>query len=166
MHRFPQSKERGFTILLAALVTSLVLTLGISIFSVAQKQVLLSSLGRNSQYAFYAADSGAECALYWDVRHEFFSSTSPAGIVPACGGDGEGGRPQLDLDPPAVPLPGTQQYTMTFEFEPNGYCAIVSVTKNAPGLTKTIIHSDGFSTPCLDIETSNRALQRSVEIRY
>jgi hypothetical protein len=70
-------RERGFTILLAALVASLVLALGISVFSIAQKQLILSSTGRTSQYAFYAADTGAECALYWDIRHNHFPTTSP-----------------------------------------------------------------------------------------
>lgn len=64
--------KRGFTILLAALVASLVLALGISIFTIAQKQLILSSLGRGSQFAFYAADSGAECALYGDLRLRAF----------------------------------------------------------------------------------------------
>ena len=69
--------QRGFTILLAALIAALVLALGISIFSVAQKQLILSSTGRNSELAFYAADSGAECALYWDLRHDAFPTSSP-----------------------------------------------------------------------------------------
>jgi hypothetical protein len=147
--------EKGFTILLAALVTSLVLTLGISIFSVAQKQVILSSLGRSSQYAFYAADTGAECALYWDVRFDYFSSTSPSGITPAC----DGAALVLTGAPGALP------YTMGFEFEPNGYCSQVSVTKSATD-PKTIIHADGFSTPCAEISLSGRSLQRSVELSY
>jgi hypothetical protein len=149
------SNEKGFTILLAALVASLVLTLGIAIFSVAQKQVILSSLGRSSQYAFYAADTGAECGLYWDVRFDYFSSTSPSGITPACDG---------------TPLvftgaPGALPYTMFFEFEPNGYCSQVTVYKNITN-PKTVIHADGFSTPCSDISISGRALQRSVELSY
>ena len=129
--------EKGFTILLAALVTSLVLTLGISIFSVAQKQVILSSLGRSSQYAFYAADTGAECALYWDVRFDYFSSTSPSGVTPACDG-----APLV-----LTGAPGDLPYTIGFEFEPNGYCSQVSITKSATD-PKTVIHADGFSTPC------------------
>jgi hypothetical protein len=150
-----RNHEKGFTILLAALVASLVLTLGIAIFSVAQKQVILSSLGRSSQYAFYAADTGAECALYWDVRFDYFSSTSPSGIMPAC----DGGALVF------TGAPGPLPYTMTFEFEPNGYCSQVLVTKSATD-PKTVIHADGFSTPCSEISLSGRALQRSVELSY
>ena len=32
----------------------------------------LSGTGRDSQFAFYAADVGAECALYWDLKHHVF----------------------------------------------------------------------------------------------
>ena len=72
-----KNSERGFTLLLAALVGSLVLALGISIVTIVQKSVTLSSIGRESQFAFYAADSGAECALYWDIRHAHFSTSTP-----------------------------------------------------------------------------------------
>lgn len=146
--------QKGFTILLAALVASLVLTLGIAIFSVAQKQVVLSSLGRSSQYAFYAADTGAECALYWDVRFDYFSTTTPT-MTPACDG-----KP-LVFEGSTGALP----YTISFQFEPNGYCSDVSVTKSATD-PKTVIHANGFSTACADISLSGRTLQRSVELSY
>ena len=77
--------NRGFTILLAALVSSLVLALGISIVSIAQKQIVLSSTGKGSQFAFYAADSGAECALFFDMRFNHFSTTTPPTDI-TCGG--------------------------------------------------------------------------------
>jgi predicted butyrate kinase (DUF1464 family) len=37
--------------------------------------VILSTFGRDSQYAFYAADAGAECALYLDFRDAFAVDT-------------------------------------------------------------------------------------------
>lgn len=70
-------RQRGFTILLAALVASLVLSLGLSIVVIVRKSITLSSIGRDSQFAFYAADSGAECALYWDIRHDHFDEGAP-----------------------------------------------------------------------------------------
>ena len=71
------ARERGFTLLLAALVASVVLALGTSIFSLVQKEITLSSIGRDSQFAFYAADTGVECALYWDARHQIFADEVP-----------------------------------------------------------------------------------------
>src|SRR3989344_5729485 len=76
-------KERGFTLLLAALVASIVLAVGAAIFGIAQKQLTLSAIGRDSQFAFYAADTAAECALYWDFRCSYFAS-STALINPSC----------------------------------------------------------------------------------
>lgn len=78
-----QAREKGFTLLLAALIASIVLSLGVSIAGLIQKELILSSTGRDSQFAFYAADSGAECALYWDVRKRVFSSASPPSDI-AC----------------------------------------------------------------------------------
>jgi hypothetical protein len=160
MMNSPQSKvnQRGFTILFAALVASLVLTLGISVFSVAQKQVILSSLGRSSQYAFYTADTSAECALYWDVRHDRFPTTTPHAATVQISCDG-------NEDMSVNVTSGTGPVISEFEFEPNGYCAQVTVTKNATN-PRTVIHADGFSTPCADISISGRALQRSVELSY
>lgn len=147
--------NKGFTILLAALVSSLVLSLGISVFSIAQKQLILASTSRNSQYAFYAADSGAECALYWDVRHNFASSTNPLASI-LC-------------DAETIPVTHTTQGAAEFydfEFNPNGYCVQVTMRKQNVS-PRTLIRADGFSAgPCDDIDVSARVLQRSVELTY
>jgi hypothetical protein len=154
---------RGFTLLLAALVSSVVLALGISIFEIALKQVTLSSMGRDSQFAFYAADTGAECALYWDVRHNYFGTTTPSSSA-VCA--------TQTLTVSGRPIPDESRYELTFQFEPTGKCAAVTVTKcvaecNAayPGI-HTIIHADGFNTTCDSVSSNPRALQRSVELHY
>ncbi|MBI5470056.1 hypothetical protein HY968_01915 [Candidatus Kaiserbacteria bacterium] len=171
---YPQvaSGSRGFTLLLAALVSSIVLALGASIFEIASREVTLSSIGRDSQFAFYAADQGAECALYWDLRYLYFATSSPANVVspdPRCDGQSleVSGRP---ISAPYYP------YTMTFTYSPNvsiaasagGNCATVSVQKSlgSNGVVRTAIHADGFNTTCSAQSTSPRALQRSVELHY
>jgi Tfp pilus assembly protein PilX len=148
------TQQRGFTLLLATLLASLMLVLAASMFTLVQKEVILSSLGRDSQFAFYAADSAAECALYWDFRHQLFSKGS-AGLNPTCDG-------QI-LDVPAV-FPGNG-VPVTFEYEPNGFCATVTVTKQA-AYPNTTISSRGYSTSCAMIESSARTLERAVELRY
>ncbi len=154
----------GFTILLAALVASLVLSIGVSIFSIARKSVTLSTIGRDSQFAFYAADTAAECALYWDGDPRYaFATNSPAATI-RCD----------DPDPPnpitvTNNLPTWPDTVFTIgvatPFEPNGYCAIVTVTKRAVA-PFTIIHADGYNVPCAERTTNPRTLQRSVEWRY
>lgn len=60
-------KNKGFVILFSMLVSSLILLISAGIFNVVQKEVVLSSSARESQRAFYAADSALECALYVDL---------------------------------------------------------------------------------------------------
>jgi hypothetical protein len=148
--------SRGFTILLAALIASLVLALGISVFSIAQKQLILSSIGRNSQYAFYAADTGAECALFWDSRHVAFDPAAPVSPI-AC--DANQAISVAHTNLLVYPV------TYTFSFEPNGYCVQMTVTKNTVH-PRTRIHADGFSVSCENVQVSSRVLQRSVELTY
>lgn len=153
------SKQRGFTLLLAALIASIVLSIGSSIFLIAQKQVTLSSLGRDSQFAFYTADTAAECALYWDVRYDAFSTTTPT-QTPECDGTPLTISGKEDAPP----------YIATFEVNffsdsSNGYCGQVEVQKNVSN-PYTVIHADGYSVPCSAVNSSVRALQRSVELRY
>lgn len=68
--------KKGFVILIAVLVSSLMISLGAFIANIAVKELQLSSSGRDSQTAFYAADSGLECALYQDLRVQSFSASS------------------------------------------------------------------------------------------
>src|SRR3989344_192198 len=61
-------RSGGFTLLYAVLVVSILVSVGLSIADVATREIVLASSGLHSQAAFYAADSGIECALYWDVK--------------------------------------------------------------------------------------------------
>lgn len=184
-------ERRGFTLLLAALVASITLALGVSIFEIAQKEVILSSLGKDSQFAFYTADTGAECALYWDVRSDkhpntFATSTDSYLLLPVypaasilCGGE-TAEVTSNDPSTPSTPTFAASTFNVNFTsvFRPNGLCAEVTVKKcggtfeangtctAAPPKLQTIIHADGYNTKCTEIATNPRSLQRSVEIRY
>lgn len=151
--------QRGFTLLLAALVASIVLALGTSIFQLAQKELTLSSIGRDSQFAFYAADTGAECALYWDVRYQSFPTSTPRTVDLTC--DNQAKTTTVTTDGGDI--------VSSFQFAPNGYCVNVSVRKSTDAGTGSVastVHADGFSTTCEAVATSPRALQRSVELKY
>lgn len=58
-------KQKAFVLLYAVLVSSIVLSIGLSLINLFTKQVILSSVGRSSQFAYYAADAGKQCAYYW-----------------------------------------------------------------------------------------------------
>src|SRR3989344_881292 len=74
------TSSRGFTILFAVLIGSILLAVGIAIFDITVRELRLSSIARESQIAVYNADSGAECALYWSLPTQdrvTFSTSSP-----------------------------------------------------------------------------------------
>ena len=84
MINFFQKNKNGFTLLFASMVAGLLLAVGAAIISITIKQVALSAAGRESQFAFYNADTGTECALYL-YRNSKHNDTCPAGIFPEVG---------------------------------------------------------------------------------
>lgn len=163
-----RTRQRGFTILLASIISAAVLVLGAAIFSIAQKQSALASASKQSQYAFYAADTGSECALYWDTQKDLFATVTPA-VSATC-------------DAQALALSnsyaGSYPYTVTFTYAPNKNCVKVKVTKcNTPithnncvagsgSAVYTQVEADGYNVACNAISTSNMALERSVVLNY
>lgn len=65
--------KKGFTLIFAILISSLLVGIGIAITNLAIRQLSIASVSRESQLAFYAADAGAECALYWDIHGKTLS---------------------------------------------------------------------------------------------
>ncbi len=61
-------KNRGFTIFFSVLVGSLTLAIGLVIYDLFVRGLTLSQVATQSQFAIYAADTAAECALYWDFN--------------------------------------------------------------------------------------------------
>jgi Tfp pilus assembly protein PilX len=68
--------KSGFALLFSILLASFLITLGISIFSISLKEIQITTSLRDSQSAYYAADSALECALYW--------GTSATNYFPPC----------------------------------------------------------------------------------
>ncbi len=74
-----KSHNRGFTIFFAVLVAALALAVGVVIYDLLLRSLSLSQIATQSQYAIYAADTGAECALYWDLKFAGISPTDQDG---------------------------------------------------------------------------------------
>ena len=72
-------KARGFTLFFAMLTASLALSIGLAIYDLTVREIELSGAGTASQYAIYAADLGAECALYWDYKYTNAGSNNNGG---------------------------------------------------------------------------------------
>ena len=156
---FKMYSQRGFTLLLAVLISSILIAIGSAIFNILSKEIILSSSGRESQFAFFAADTGIECALYWDTKQNAFATTSALTQV-ACGG----GLADLTRTSGGTLLRPT--YTTAFSFPLNGGvanpCITVTVTKTFYP-TETVIASQGYNT-C--VTTNPLRLERAIRVQY
>ena len=145
---------------------SVMLAFSLALSSLGYKQVVLSSGATESQYAFYAADSALECALYYDQRFNLFAfPASDPGTVPAmtCGG----------LSPVSATeswFPSYWVVTGRFVLD-STHCADVTVYKYSapqpPNNTTTYIFSQGYDVSCTAVgATGARYVSRGMGIHY
>lgn len=159
-------EHSGFVILFAVLVTTIVLAMAVGIFSIAYKETLLTSSAKESQYSFFAADSGAECGLFADLKLDAFGTTPAATID--CNGA-----------PRAVTANGTLFVVADTDLAKG--CAKVSIDKDAqvdpdgtgplPIASYTVITSLGYNLSCAAVSSAQttlnqRLVERRVEVSY
>lgn len=151
---------RGFTLLFASLVASLLLAVGLAIFDITLKEVILSSTARDSAYAIYTADTGIECAFYWDFKYNGNSSafatssfSSPAATI-SCNNQ--------TITPTIVTTPNSAVTTFTLTMSPQPYCATVEVSKSGTPVN-TVVVSHGYNT-CLPGDP--RRIERALQANY
>lgn len=131
--------------LLAVFISSIALAMSLGIFIIIFGELGISGTAKESFVALYAADSGVECALYWDIKQQAFSTSTATGIN--CAGN-------------AVTVGGSALSVFDLNF-PNDSCAHVRVQKTG---SETIITSLGENVACG--ATSLRTVQRGFEARY
>src|SRR3989344_7542730 len=181
-------KSRGIALVISVIIVSIVLAVSIGVSNIVSTEISLSNTGRQSQLAFYAADAGVDCAIYWDTVHNgngmnkndrsaFAISDEDVGLCGlqnqiTCNGYDAcvGGTPScVDINgnpsscDPVVTL-GKSEFTFSLG---NGSCVKVIVNRKEdytnpllPDIEATI-HADGFSSDCNS--TSPRVFQRSLE---
>jgi len=78
------TSPRGITLLIAVIFSTVVLSVALALLDVSYKQQVLASTAKQSQSAFYSADTLMECALYWDQKINAFDYFSPNTTI-TCG---------------------------------------------------------------------------------
>jgi len=73
------SLKKGYTLLFAMLLSTVVLSVGISILTIARKEVILTGNSRESHRAILAADSGIQCAAFWNFDLSKFPEPQQTG---------------------------------------------------------------------------------------
>lgn len=147
--------HRGFTLLTAVVLSSVILTVALALLDVTYKQVLLTSTARQSQYAFYAADSVLECVLYYDQQFDAFNTNLQ-------------GYTSISCDGVTIPFtssgsgPKTTDITVTCG-TPGTVRASVNITKGNPTAPASRIYVSGYSA-C--DPNHPRRVERGVKMTY
>jgi hypothetical protein len=141
------NSQKGFVILFAVLISSLVLSVGISIISISLKQIVLSGSGRDSQFAFYMSNTGAECAQYWDYAGDLDTTTGNKSNVFATSSDST-----LSFNITRVKCLGMTLATTTGGRNQNSGCDPQGIN-NYPGW-------------CVDENSSNNSAKTKFRIQY
>ena len=179
--------QQAFVILYAVLLVSIVLIISLSLFNIVYRQLILSATIRDSQYAFFAADSALDCVKYWDRTYsydkvidatvkpfgyfdisdvfylsEFNASLLKCGDIPMT----------IDSHLQQV-ADGVDASTFKVEFDDSAItngkklCAEVSVAYGVPvDSSQRTITADGYSVACDGITNSTRAVQRTLTVTY
>jgi hypothetical protein len=118
-------QSQGFALLMALIVVSVVISIGLSVLDLTMKQVRLSTNSKDSEIAFHAANAGLECARYWQAVS---TTTMEAGasISPSCFGVSAGSVSGV----PVSATDGTaHQYTFEIEWgtSPNQRCSKINM---------------------------------------
>lgn len=126
-------QQDGFVLLFTIVVTAIIFFIGAGIYSLSFKELMVSSLSKESQKSIFAADSGVECALWANINNvqpsqSFLCMGNP---IRSFGNDGS--------------------FTIAF---PDKTCAKVTISTNtttdpnnpdAEGVTTTQIISQGYN---------------------
>lgn len=175
------SQQKGFALLFAVLLAALLLAVGLSIFNLSLKEVQISGAGRESQMAFYAADAGIECAIYWDaqiVNGQTMFSSSTVGFQPQnsveCGGVdvSRASFDETDATQGAWSNPNGNETTFSFQLTDASLgldqpCVTVSVAKDTAivdgsSVDRTTIRASGRNI----CDTEARRVERGLVAVY
>ncbi len=167
---FGENTESGVALLFAMLISGIILAIALGIISIAVKEVNFNTSAKNTNEAFFAADTGVECALYND-KSGSTPFTSQGGTVDC-----------LSSGPNITPYPGSLPSSWIFVIAGLGNssqaCAQITVSKTfdnsipTPVLLSTDIVSKGYNlgfddgnAKCASSSNVNR-VERVLEVKY
>ncbi len=165
---------KGVTLLLAVLVASVALSVGVGIFSLLFAELEISGTAKDSVTAFYAADSGLECVLYWDLlenkdsskTNPFATSGAGANSIKCANATYLVGGPGSCLDGPCTNA--KSEFYLQFANANTKSCSHITVTKKyVGGILQTDMTSAGENRDRCDTDPASlRTVQQGAEIIY
>ncbi len=161
------NSQRGFTLLVSVIFMSVMLSFGLALASIGYKQQVLASSALASQYAFYAADTALECALYADQQQDLFAYGKYDGSPKSITCDGE--TIAVVQAPPSV---STLISTARLSLDDDTRCADITIYKYSapqpPDNATAYLFSIGYDVACSRLLTPDdeRFVSRGISTHY
>lgn len=163
--KFQQTKK-GAVLLIAILMASVMLTVGLGVYQRTYKEIYLASFWKQVQLAFLSADTGFECALYRDLHppvgavYFIEDSLSVTQNTFSCGGS----VINISYSIPVTQFPYIYA-TSTIDVTPSNAFKIevVKITNFPVATTTTKIISRGYNSSNL---LGPRVVERGLRIEY
>lgn len=145
-----KTKERGYAILFTVVIVAIISTITMGLLNAAYKQVILSSVARDSTIAFYQSDIASECALYADNE---FNMVPPPGNVWNCAG----------YDLKFTSVGDTYEISPEDETSTDKCFRVTTIKQNMGDYISTKISAGGYN---ICNKSGLRTVERSVEVTY
>jgi len=159
----PWRDRSGFVILFAVTLASILLAIALGVSNIALNEVNFSASVKDSDNAFYAADTGAECALYNDQTASNTFVQSGGGSTITC----------LNTPVNVTQTGSSPLLTWTFNIanmsSSGGSCAAVTLTRDFtnPSYPITVLDSKGYNVGDGSCNSSNpNRTEREVQLNY
>lgn len=148
--------DKGFVILYAIVLSSIILAVTLGVLNISYNEIKFSTEAKTTNDAFFAADIGVECALYYNKISGVVFIDPPGSTVINCAG---------------VQIAVNQPETLLWDFiipglgSANEGCAKVTVDKRDPA--RHIITSKGYNIgDSLCFSSSNNRVERELQVTY
>lgn len=166
-HLNTRGGKGGFVVLFAVILTTIILAIALGLADVSFREIVLVTSGEESDKAFYAADTGAECALFYDLQNpKSLFGVNPndpnsfiSVAVPNCAGTAVDLYQGTATGPWVLYLPNLGSDGRS--------CAKVTVTKTFDPDTTSVIsegYNIGSGTDCTSFDI--RRVERRLELNY
>ncbi len=155
-----KKNKKGFVILFAVTLAAILLAVAVGIANIAQNEVRFGTLAKNTDDAFFSADTGAECALFYDKST---GSSFPIG-GPASPIGCTATTPTFS----GTANTGTYDFIMTGLGPTSSGCAKVNIFKNNTGSSiVTTLNSKGYNVGDASCNSTNPSrVERSISLTY
>jgi hypothetical protein len=157
--------KSGFVILFAVTLAAILLAITLGVSNIALREVKFGTNARDTNDAFFAADTGIECAFYYDRQAPNKAFIDGSVVSMSCAGNDI----TLDAD-------GSPADFWTFKVSQLGSaqqsCAIVTVDKTAlspEGIILTSIISKGYNNgggTAGECNVGSNTVERQIEANY